>query len=138
VPLSTTDTNESVQLAQFIAAGFAALTAAGAGLRLTSSSAPFSAALSPILEKARADAAVTTREKRVKVFIIGLSILFFNFHLSICSYLSNPAARVHTQNYLEKICYVFLRPMGYQICGLQSRVTNSSQIEEFEREGSDK
>jgi hypothetical protein len=78
VPLSTTVNHESVQPAQFIAAGIAVLTAAGAGMRLASSSAPFSEAiaLKPKFESTRADAAVKTREKRVNVFIFCLSIFF--------------------------------------------------------------
>ncbi len=100
VPLSTTDTHESVQLAHFIAVVLAISTAVGAGLRLVRSSAPFSEAIAvkPKFERTRAETAVTMREKRVNVFIFCLSILFFNFHLSICSYSSNPAARFHTQN----------------------------------------
>jgi hypothetical protein len=100
VPLSTTLTHESVQVAQFITAGLAAGAATGAVVRLVSSSAPFSeaTALKPKFENTRADAAVKTSEKRVNVFIFFSFCPFLIFSWASCPHLSNPAAALSTQN----------------------------------------
>lgn len=129
VPLSTTITHESVQLAQFIAAGFAALMAAGA-VRLASNSAPFSeaTALKPKLESTRADAAVRTREKRVNVFISCFSILFFDFQLGILATIIKPRRRAFYAKRSKKISCVFLLRLGYQICEFCGLVMTDSQL----------